>query len=137
MRKSLDLRNCKTGGGGLWVWRVPSHSNRSSRHLPKKNFGKPPAWSEVSVDLGHFRYLRYRGPNGSAGNVAEIVFYRNGVKVNGAAYGTPGSWHAKGNTFERALDDDVNTFFDGPTPNNMYVGIDTGLSTPTAAATPE
>ena len=85
----------------------------------------PPAWSEVNVDLGNFRYLRYRGPNGSYGNVAEIVFYRNGVKVNGAAYGTPGSFYNNGNTFEKALDDDVNTRFDGPTPNGIYVGIDT------------
>jgi hypothetical protein len=86
--------------------------------------------------LGHFRYLRYRGPNGSAGNVAEIVFYRNGVKVNGAAYGTPGSWLDKGNTFDKALDDDVNTFFDGPTSNGAYAGIDTGVSTATTAAAP-
>ena len=96
----------------------------------------PPTWSDVSVDLGNFRYLRYRGPNGSYGNVAEIVFYRNAVKVNGAGYGTPRSWHDNGNTFENALDGNVNTPFDGNKPNGVYVGIDTGLGAPTATPTP-
>ena len=94
-----------------------------------------PAWSEVGVDLRNFRYLRYRGPNRSYGNVAEIEFYRKGVKVTGAAYGTPSSWHNNGYTFDKALDGNVNTPFDGPKPNGVYVGIDTGLSAPTATPT--
>ena len=82
----------------------------------------PEGWSEVNVNLGHYqlsdptdyRYLRYRGPNGSHGNVAEIEFYRSGVKVTGTGFGTPGSWYNSGNTFDKALDGDVNTFFDAP-----------------------
>jgi hypothetical protein len=88
-----------------------------------------PEWSEVSVNLGNFRYLRYRGPNGSYGNVAEIEFYREGVKVKGAGYGTQGSWNNNGNSFGRALDGNVNTRFDGPTANGVYVGIDTAPPT--------
>jgi hypothetical protein len=83
----------------------------------------PLAWTEVSVSLGDYRYLRYRGPSGSYGNVAEIEFYRAGVKVPGAGFGTPGSWSNGGNTFEKALDVDTNTFFDAPTPDGNYVGI--------------
>ncbi len=59
---------------------------------------KGSATEEVRVNLGNFRYLRYRGPNGSYGNVAEIEFHRNGVKVTGTGYGTPGSWNGNGNT---------------------------------------
>ena len=70
-------------------------------------FNPPPGWSEVSVNLGNFRYLRYRGPNGSYGNVAEIEFHRNGVKVTGTGYGTPGSWNGNRNTFPMALDGNV------------------------------
>ena len=88
-------------------------------------FNPPPGWSEVSVNLGNFRYLRYRGPNGSYGNVAEIEFHRNGVKVTGTGYGTPGSWNGNRNTFPMALDGNVETRFDGPTANGVYVGIDT------------
>ncbi len=86
----------------------------------------PQNWSAVNANLGSYRYLRYRAPNGSYGNVAEIEFYRAGVKVTGTGFGTPGSWNNVGNTFAKALDGDVNTFFDGPTADGNYVGIDTG-----------
>jgi hypothetical protein len=87
---------------------------------------KPPqAWSEVSASLGSYRYLRYRGPNNSYGNVAEIEFYRGGQKIAGTGYGTSGSWNNYGSTFAKALDGKVNTFFDGPLPDGMYVGVDT------------
>jgi hypothetical protein len=85
----------------------------------------PLAWTTINANLGNYRYLRYRGPNGSYGNIAEIEFYRNGMKIHGTAYGTSGSWN-KGNTFEKALDGDINTYFDGPTANGNYVGIDRG-----------
>jgi hypothetical protein len=88
----------------------------------------PLAWTEVTVSLGDYRYLRYRGPNGSYGNVAEIEFYRNGVKLTGTGYGTPGSYNNNGNTFEKALDGNVNTRFDGKVPNGVYVGIDTAAT---------
>jgi hypothetical protein len=85
----------------------------------------PLAWSEVNVSLDSYRYLRYRGPNDSFGNIAEVEFYRSGVKVTGTSFGTPGSWSNSGATFEKALDGDVNTFFDAPTGSGNYVGIDT------------
>jgi formylglycine-generating enzyme required for sulfatase activity len=93
----------------------------------------PQGWSEVSVSLAddqfsdprEYRYLRYRGPNGSHGNVAEIEFYRSGVKVSGSGFGTPGSWSNSGNTFEKAVDGDLNTFFDAPNGDGNYAGIDT------------
>jgi hypothetical protein len=83
------------------------------------------AGQEVSLSLGNYRYLRYRGPNNSYGNVAEIEFYRNGVKLNGTGYGTPGSWGDEGNSFDKALDRYVDTFFDSPNGDGAYVGIDT------------
>jgi hypothetical protein len=86
----------------------------------------PLAWSEADADLGNYRYLRYRGPNGSYGNVSEIEFYRAGVKVTGNGYGTPGSWNGSGAAFGKALDGSAATFFDSPAENGVYVGIDTG-----------
>ncbi len=67
-------------------------------------------WAEVSTLLG-------------VGNVAEIEFYRNGIRVTGADYGTRGSWNNNGKTSQKALDGDVHTRFDGPSPNGTYVGI--------------
>jgi hypothetical protein len=98
---------------------------------------KPPlAWTEVSANLENFRYLRYRGPDGSYGNVAEIEFYRKGLKVRGVGFGTPGAWNNNGNTFARALDGNVGTPFDGPTANGVYVGVDTKASASVAPSAP-
>ena len=87
-------------------------------------------WTSVGLSLGSYRYLRYRGPNGSYGNVAEIEFYRAGVKLAGTAFGSPGSWNNSGNTFSKALDGDTETFFDGPVGDGNYVGIETNGSGP-------
>ena len=83
----------------------------------------PAAWTALNVNLGNYRYLRYRAPNGSYGNVAEIEFYRGGVKLKGTGYGTTGSWKNSGNTFQKALDSNTGTYFDAPTANGNYVGI--------------
>jgi hypothetical protein len=88
------------------------------------------AWTSVNVNLGNYRYLRYRGPNGSYGNVAEIEFYRDGIKIQGTSYGSPGSWNNGGATFQKAVDGNRNTYFDGPTANGNYVGIDRGTAFP-------
>lgn len=86
--------------------------------------------------MENFRYLRYRGPDGSYGNVAEIEFYRKGLKVRGVGFGTPGSWNNNGNTFSKALDGNVGTRFDGPTANGVYVGVDTKASASVATSAP-
>jgi Divergent InlB B-repeat domain/FlgD Ig-like domain len=86
----------------------------------------PLAWSEANVSLGNYRYLRYRAPNGSYGNVSEIEFYRGEAKVTGSAYGTSGSWSGTGATFGKAFDGNTNTFFDGPNADGNYTGVDTG-----------
>ena len=90
----------------------------------------PLNWTSVGVSLGSYRYLRYRGPNGSYGNVAEIEFWRAGEKLAGTAFGSPGSWSSSGNTFSKALDGDTETFFDGPVGDGNYVGIETNGSGP-------
>ena len=53
-------------------------------------------------------------------------FYRDGTKITGTSYGSSGSWQNQGNTFRRAVDGNINTYFDGPTANGNYVGIDRG-----------
>ena len=84
----------------------------------------PTGWSEVHVSLGSYRYLRYRGAAGSYCLVAEIEFYRAGVKLLGTGYGTAGSWLNRGSTFDKALDGNANTYFSAPTATGNYVGID-------------
>ena len=89
----------------------------------------PLTWNEINVDFQDYRYLRYRGPTDSFGNVAEIEFYRDGIKLTGQAIGTPGSWNNQGSTFAKALDGNLDTFFDAPLNTGAYVGIDTAGET--------
>ena len=77
------------------------------------------------MDLKDYRYLRYRGPDNSFGNVAEIEFYRDGAKLTGVGFGTPGSWNNAGSTLEKALDGNLDSFFDAPIASGAYVGINT------------
>jgi Divergent InlB B-repeat domain len=88
---------------------------------------QPPADGSLSiaeVDLKNFRYLRYRGPENSFANLAEIWFSRDGNRVTGPGFGTPGSWNDQGNTFDKALDGNPETFFDAPIPTGAYVGVE-------------
>jgi len=82
-------------------------------------------WTEVSVDLKNYRYLRWRDPN-SNGMIADIEFYRAGKKLTGTGFGTPGSWNDYPTvTYVEALDGDITTYFNGPAGKDVYVGIDT------------
>jgi hypothetical protein len=83
-------------------------------------------WNQVVVDLGSWRYLRYRAPGGSNCNIAEIEFYRNGQKLTGTPFGTEGSFKDEGNTLHKVFDGNTGTFFDAPMPDGAYVGLDTG-----------
>jgi hypothetical protein len=91
-----------------------------------------PGWSEFSVNMQGYRCVRWRDPN-STGRVAELEFWRNGVKMTGTAFGTEGSWDNNGNTYSRALDGNTSTYFEGPRAgSHPYIGIDSS-SAPAAA----
>ena len=80
-----------------------------------------------------FRYLKFESPLGGWGNVAELEFYSGDRKIQGEPFGTAGSRDQRGNDFSKALDGNVETFFDGVEPNNQYVGIDLGPQVQAAA----
>ncbi len=64
--------------------------------------------------------------------VATVVRRRGGValpapvRLSGTAFGTAGSYQNDGNTIAKALDGNVNTFFDAPAANGNTVGLDLG-----------
>jgi|GEM_PF-6007376 len=83
-------------------------------------------WTELSfANTTPYRYVRYYGPPGSYGQIGEIEFYSNDARLTGdglGGFGTAGS--RTGNPWQNALDGNTDTFFDGSTPDNVYVGID-------------
>ena len=47
-------------------------------------------------------------------------------KLTGTIIGTAGSWNNSGNTIAKVFDNNLSTFFDGPTGNGCWVGLDFG-----------
>ncbi len=73
-----------------------------------------------------YRYVKYNGPRGSYGAIAELEFYAGTEKLGGAGFGVAGSRDDPCNTYERALDGDTSTFFEGSLADGSYVGLDLG-----------
>lgn len=74
-----------------------------------------------------YRFVRYRGKDGSHCNVAEIAFFdENGQPLQGHVIGTPGG--ASDHDYTQAVDGDPYTAFDYPNANGGWVGLD--LKTP-------
>jgi beta-galactosidase len=87
--------------------------------------------AQYPANLSTFRYLRYLAPVNGYGNISELEFYSLGPHNNlqsGAIIGTSGSWNNGGNTKEKAMDGDITTFFDGPTGDGNWVGLDLGTA---------
>ncbi len=84
-------------------------------------------WTELAVkNAVVYRFIKYESPSGGWGNVAEVEFYSGDRRLTGTPFGTIGSRDNKGNDFSKALDGNVETFFDGAGPNGQYVGLDLG-----------
>jgi Fn3 domain-containing protein len=85
------------------------------------------AWLDITFDNDQaYRYVKYYGPPGSHGVVAEVELYAGNVRLTGKAFGSAGAGGSLQNGFAFALDGDVGTVFEGPLPSDNYVGLDLG-----------
>ncbi|HSV16625.1 MAG TPA: hypothetical protein VLI90_20340, partial [Tepidisphaeraceae bacterium] len=89
--------------------------------------------SQTITDTGSYRYVRYLGPTGSHGNVAELEF--DGVvpapapassALSGTIIGTPGSYNNLGNTIVKAFDGNLSSYFDAQQSDGAWAGLDLG-----------
>jgi hypothetical protein len=72
-----------------------------------------------------YRYVRYKSPDGSYGNVSEIAFSNtNGDKIQGVHIGSSGSWNNQGATGNKAIDNDLTTFYNAAEENGAWTGLD-------------
>lgn len=96
-------------------------------------------WLEVMLppETKVYRFIKLETARGSYGNIAELEFYSGTHRLSGTAFGTQGSRDNIGNVFARALDGDPQTFFEGVTPNDQYVGLDLGADSQCAAPVPQ
>ena len=86
-------------------------------------------WTTVaSTSSASFRYLRYRGPDRSYSDVAEIKFLSpGGTTLSGTPFGS-GADPVAGHDFTKAFDNDPSTYFLSSIPTYDYAGIDLGTA---------
>ena len=110
--------------GVVNLYTIPSNANPSSSTLTTQAISNTKA----------YRYYRYLSPAGSNGDVAEVQFFGTAgglsgpPQLTGATIGTSGSYQNDGNTIVKATDGNLSTFFDGPTSDGNWVGLDLGSS---------
>lgn len=84
-------------------------------------------WLELPLEnTTAYRYVKYYGPAGSHGVIAELELFAGEQRLEGAAFGSAGSLDDGGAVFDHALDGDASTWFEGPLPSDNYVGLDLG-----------
>jgi hypothetical protein len=72
----------------------------------------------------------YRVAAVSAGSVTAFsnTATLSGPRLTGTVIGTIGSYKNAGNTISKAVDGNLNTYFDGPSANGNWVGLDLGTA---------
>jgi hypothetical protein len=111
-------------GGEFQAAHKPDFSDAGGIHTVT---GIPELFQEIIFDKpGAFRCYRFFSPDEWGGNVAELEFYTGSdyQRITGKMIGTPGSYQDLPRTLDKAFDGDVLTFFDPPTPDSAWVGMD-------------
>lgn len=85
-------------------------------------------WNEIILPQpAIYRFLKFEAPNNSFGGLAEIEFLWNNIRIDGTPLGSPAPLNST-NTFAKAFDGDVKTFFEGEQPNEQWVALDLGAA---------
>ena len=79
----------------------------------------------ASVRAGYFYVVSATVGGSETGNSPEATVCF--PKLPGAIIGTAGSWNNSGNTIANVFDGNLNTFFDAPSGNGAWVGLDFGV----------
>lgn len=122
----VQLATLKLIGGEIQASNDPLFNNR--KNIYKINFPISTAYKMIIPDtINKYRYWRYyqSAPESNC-NIAEISFYSNKKEIRGKIIGTNGSLNNSGATKEKVFDKDLLTFFNSPTSEKAWVGIDFG-----------
>jgi len=91
----------------------------------------PTSWVDVPLaNAASYRYLRYQGPAGSYGDIAEMQFFYTGSNppaLGGTRFGASPAY-AAGREFDKASDGDRATFYDYSQASGGYAGFDFGTA---------
>lgn len=82
-------------------------------------------WTELTIDNQRvYRWLRYVGPAGSYGKLAEVEFYSGARKLRGPgnAYGSVA--RVAQHSWQQAFDGKPESWFESHLPDHQFVGVD-------------
>jgi hypothetical protein len=86
------------------------------------------SYDDTTVGAGgyYYRVVAIAGSNTSSSGV--VTLGNPTAQLAGTAIGTAGSYQNDGNTIAKAFDGNFATFFDAPSANGNWVGLDLGLT---------
>lgn len=88
-------------------------------------------WSELTFGSATaYRWVKYQGPGGNTGSVAELQFLSGDTQLSGTPYGTPGT---TGHDAAQAFDGSTSTYYEGAGTLSNYVGFDLAAGRTVAA----
>jgi len=91
-------------------------------------------WSSPSLAAGaHTLRVRVTGNKNTASTgytipADRVDIWQVGSRLNGTTIGTAGSWNDSGNTRAMAFDGNLDTFFDAPSADGAWAGLDLGAN---------
>lgn len=83
-------------------------------------------YSEYNLATGSKYYYMVSAVTGEGETLDSAEAAVHFPRLTGTVIGTEGSWSDSGNTTLKVFDGDLNTYFDAPTGNDCFVGLDFG-----------
>ena len=84
-------------------------------------------YTDTGLSAGGKYYYVVSAVSGGVESLNSVEAQLRYPKLNGAIIGTAGSWGNSGNTITNVFDNNLNTFFDAPTGNGCWAGLDFGV----------
>jgi uncharacterized delta-60 repeat protein len=88
----------------------------------------PAGYKVGTPAAGYVSETLVAGQTASGAVFGDVAYTPASAKLTGTTIGTAGSYNNDGNTIAKATDGNLSTFFDGPTANGNWVGLDLGAA---------
>ena len=130
----LDLYGARNSNHGIAAVSIDGGAENLVDFYAAARSDKALLWSASGLVFGtHTLKVRVTGTKNAASSGTAIIADRVDVwtgptSLAGASIGTGGSFNNAGNTREKAMDGDLNSFFDAPIADGAWVGLDLGLN---------
>jgi hypothetical protein len=134
--RRVDLYGAKDPAHGIAAVSIDAGPETKVDFYAATRADKEWVWSSGFLNSGnHVVKVRVTGTRNAASKGVVVPADRIDVwpdshGLNGTVLGTTGSWNNQGNTRDKAFNGNLNDFFDSPTADGAWVGLDLGTNSP-------